>query len=121
MSRWLDALRGAPRASEPGAGEAGPAGAETAAIDRDAIVQALIGHLRAVWRSANRADVDAAIDPAVDLYESGYLDSLNASQFLLAAEKQFGVPLPDWLLGGGANSLHMVADHIERERSRARA
>lgn len=53
------------------------------------------------------------VDVSVDLYESGYLDSLRTSEFLLLAEKEFGVSLPDYIIGGSANTLEALAVHIE--------
>jgi acyl carrier protein len=87
---------------------------------RREIVVALKGHLETVNRSHGQ-EVDAAdFDPHLDLYEAGYLDSLSASEFLLLAEEQYGVALPDWLIGGRANSLAALAGYIETELGRGK-
>lgn len=88
---------------------------------RQEIVDALTAHLETVYRlHAGTAD-PITFDPDLNLYEAGYLDSLSASEFLLLAEGQFGVALPDWLIGGQANSLAALAGYIEAELERQRS
>ena len=104
-------------ASQAGA-ESVPAGA--APVEREAISAALRGHLETVWRAAGKSFNQSDFDPNADLYEKGYVDSLSAAQFLLLAEKQYSIRLPDWLLGGRAKSLAELADYIAGELSRQR-
>lgn len=85
---------------------------------RQEIVDALKTHLQAVYRSRGEAVDKAAFDPHLNLHEAGYLDSLSASEFLLLAERQYNVALPDWLIGGDANTLTALAEYIDAELAR---
>jgi acyl carrier protein len=84
-------------------------------LEHQSILAELVSHLGTISRvpaagtSAPRVDVDA------DLYEAGYLDSLSVPEFLVLAERSFGVALPDWLIGGHANSLTALATYIEAQ------
>lgn len=71
-------------------------------------------HLETICRSRGKR-LPGSVNADVGLYESGYLDSLSGSEFLMLAEKSFGVPLPDWLLGAKASSLAKLAAYIEVE------
>jgi len=76
------------------------------------IVKSLQLHLQTVGRAKGR-NLDAnGFDPDLDLYETGYLDSLGVSEFLVLVEKQYGMALPDSLIGGRANTLTKLAAHI---------
>ena len=124
MSFLSDLFKGSSKdkADAAPASQAGPESSPPAAapVDRDAITAALRGHLEAVWRAAGKSFNQADFDPRADLYEKGYVDSLSAAQFLLLAEKQYAIRLPDWLLGGRAKSLAELADYIADELSRRR-
>jgi acyl carrier protein len=82
------------------------------------IVHALKAHLIAVYRSRGETVDEAEFDPHLDLREAGYLDSLSTSEFLLLAEQQYAIALPDWLIGGQANTLAALAAYIEAELAR---
>lgn len=85
------------------------------------IVVALKAHLETVYRSHSESGDEVDFDPHLDLYEAGYLDSLSASEFLLLAEQQYAIALPDWLIGGRANSLAALAVYIEAELKRGKS
>jgi acyl carrier protein len=103
--------------------------AEAAALDSDAgdrsaaaapprlaqILASLKVHLAASADEAGKSLGGVVLQDDVDLYEAGYLDSLTASEFLLRAEKEWGVQLPDWLIGGRANTLATLAGYIDGE------
>jgi acyl carrier protein len=76
------------------------------------IVAALEVHLKTVYRSHRGDPAKVYFDPNLNLYEAGYLDSLSASEFLLLAEQQYALPLPDWLIGGQVNTLAALAEYI---------
>jgi acyl carrier protein len=80
---------------------------------REEIILSLTAHLQTVRASKTRAGGGAAIDVQADLYEAGYVDSLGVSEFLLLAETQYGIELPDWLVGCEANSIATLAAYIE--------
>jgi acyl carrier protein len=88
---------------------------------RQEIVVALKAHLETVYRSHGKAADTADFDPHLDLFDAGYLDSLSASEFLLLAEEQYAIALPDWLIGGRANSLAALALYIEAELARGKS
>ena len=117
MGSWSNFFKGS---AKEGAEPASPAAAEpvmqAASTGRRAeIVTALRCHLQTVWET-NRKSFDVSeFNENDDLYDSGYVDSLSAPQFLLLAEKQYGVKLPDWLLGGQAKSVAALAEYIERQ------
>jgi acyl carrier protein len=124
VSFLSDFLKGSAKenAATTSPSDAKPGGSPPASssVEREAIIAALRGHLETVWRAANKPFNLADFDQSADLYEKGYVDSLSAAQFLLLAEKQYGITLPDWLLGGRAKSLVDLADHISGELSRRR-
>jgi acyl carrier protein len=117
---------GAATAAAPDAATAAAPDAATAATP-DAAGDAPLGHARilaglkahlAASAEASGKSLDGvALQDDVDLYEAGYLDSLIASEFLIRAEKDFGVELPDWLIGGRANTLASLARYIDGEQS----
>jgi len=80
---------------------------------REEIILSLTAHLQTVRASKSGTGGAAAIDVQADLYEAGYVDSLGVSEFLLLAEKQYGIELPDLLVGCEANSIAALAAYIE--------
>ena len=116
---WLSKLMG-DKNEAPDEGATTEAGGESASVvsaDHGEILAGLRRHLAATVAKGG-VDVGAeGIRDDVDLYEAGYLDSLTASEFLVLAEREFGVRLPDWLIGGQANTLDSLARYIENELS----
>ncbi len=92
-----------------------PPGEAGAGPDHAGIVASLRAHLTAVAEKHDQPLRPDELRDDADLFEAGYLDSLMASEFLVLAEKQFGVPLPDWLIGGKANTLETLARYIADE------
>ncbi len=126
MSWWPPRL-GVPReaasdATRAADGSRFPLGDQAGTSERcREIVAALKQHLEAVHHSKAIVTERLDFDPHVDLYEAGYLDSIDASQFLLLAEKQYGVSLPDWLIGGQASTLAALAAYIDGELTSRRS
>jgi acyl carrier protein len=121
---WIDNLlkraqdEKAPAGPPPSDEEvAGPEAPTTGSHTHEDILMGLRAHLVTTARNGGRKLDDAGIVTDVDLYEAGYLDSLTASEFLVMAEKQFGVHLPDWLIGGQANTLDSLAGYIATQLS----
>ncbi len=110
---------GAAPAAEGAAGEAPADGTSTATgeaePDHGHILQGLRAHLTATAEKHDRPIRPDELRDDADLFEEGYLDSLMASEFLVLAEKEFGVPLPDWLIGGKANTLEGLARYVADE------
>ena len=126
MGSLFDRFKGSPKGPAGGTREndrtdAGPSQPDMPPASREAIIAALKGHLETVWSSEGKPVEPADFSPDEDLYETGYVDSLSAAQFLLLAEKQYGIKLPDWLLGGRAKSLAALADYIGNELARRRS
>jgi hypothetical protein len=116
---WLSRIfRGGADASE-GDRTALPASAppdlSAAPPARDEIVASLRRYVLETAAANGRALAAGDLRDDVDFYEAGYLDSLSASSFLVLAEKQYGVQLPDWLMGGRGSTLVKLARYIERE------
>jgi len=80
---------------------------------REEIIRSLTAHLQTVRASKGRDGGEVDIDVRANLYEAGYVDSLGVSEFLLLAERQYGIELPDWLVGSQASSIAALAAHIE--------
>jgi hypothetical protein len=85
------------------------------------IVVALKQHLETVHRAKAMVTAPLDFDPHVDLYDAGYLDSIDTSEFLLLAQRQYGVSLPDWLIGGQASTLAALAAYIDGELTSRRS
>jgi acyl carrier protein len=83
--------------------------------DHGEILASLTGYLAVVAEKNGRMLGTADLQADVDLYEAGYLDSVSSTEFLLLTEKEYGVQLPDWLIGGPANTLDKLARHIEAQ------
>lgn len=118
MSWWSSRSRRSDRAaSDPTADTdvADPHASDRTATSerRQEIVRALQTHLATVHSSTRTPADETRFDPNLDLYEAGYLDSLNVSAFLLLTEQRYGISLPDWLIGAQANSLAALAAYIE--------
>ena len=79
------------------------------------ILASLRSHLMSTAEKHGRPLGTGELQDDVDLYEAGYLDSLMAAEFLVLAEREFGVSLPDWLIGGQANTLETLARYISGE------
>jgi acyl carrier protein len=110
---------GEPATRNEAGSQAAPEGAEAAegSVGPARILAGLKAHLAASAEEAGKSLDGVALQDDVDLYEAGYLDSLTASEFLIRAEKDFGVELPDWLIGGRANTLASLARYIDAELS----
>ncbi|MCA9246819.1 MAG: acyl carrier protein [Planctomycetales bacterium] len=85
-----------------------------------AILVRLKEHLVTVVKRTEREISVGSVDVDVNLYDAGYLDSMTASEFLIYAEKDFGVKIPDWVLGGAGGSLAAVAQFIDNQRRESR-
>jgi len=79
------------------------------------ILASLRRHLTKTTEKHGRSLGANELQDDVDMYEAGYLDSLMAAEFLVLAEGEFGVSLPDWLIGGQANTLETLAQYIAGE------
>ncbi len=74
----------------------------------------LAGLVTLLAKATGRPRAEIRVD--LDLLESGDLDSLSSAEFLLAAERQFGVRIPDWVLGGEASTLEALAAFVHADR-----
>jgi acyl carrier protein len=57
-----------------------------------------------------------AIDPAADLFNQGYVDSLSAVAFIARIEERWGVAIDDMDLVERYSSLDAVAAHVAARR-----
>jgi acyl carrier protein len=56
------------------------------------------------------------IDPAANLFDFGYVDSLSGVMFLARIEEQWGVHIEDFDLVERLNTLEAVAAHVQASR-----
>jgi acyl carrier protein len=56
------------------------------------------------------------IDPAANLFDFGYVDSLSGVMFLARIEEQWGVHIEDFDLVERLNSIEAVAAHLVTSR-----
>lgn len=56
------------------------------------------------------------IDPAANLFDFGYVDSLSGVMFLARIEEQWGVHIEDFDLVERLNTLEAVAAHLRASR-----
>jgi acyl carrier protein len=82
------------------------AGGTAAGADLVEALRALLAEL-----SEGRLAV-AEIDPAANLFDFGYVDSLSGVMFLARIEEQWGVHVEDFDLVERLNTLDAVAAHV---------
>jgi acyl carrier protein len=58
-----------------------------------------------------------AIDPAANIFDHGYVDSLSAVEFIARIEERWGVAIEDMELIERYTSLDAVAAHVAARRS----
>jgi acyl carrier protein len=73
----------------------------------------LVGELRALLVEVSDGKLQASdIDPAANLFDFGYVDSLSGVMFLARIEEQWGVHIEDFDLVERLNSIEAVAAHL---------
>ncbi len=73
----------------------------------------LVGELVALLVEVSDGKLQARdIDPAANLFDFGYVDSLSGVMFLARIEEQWGVPIEDFDLVERLNSIEAVASHL---------
>lgn len=82
-----------------------------ASVGREQLVEELRGRLAAISDGKFAA---ASIDPAANVFDYGYVDSLSAVMFLAHIEETYGVSIDDVELVERCNTLDAIADHICR-------
>jgi len=56
------------------------------------------------------------IDPAANLFDFGYVDSLSGVMFLARIEEEWGVHIEDFDLVERLNTIEAVAAHVREQR-----
>jgi acyl carrier protein len=73
----------------------------------------LVEELRALLVEVSEGKLRAQdVDPAANLFDFGYVDSLTGVMFLARIEEQWGVHIEDFDLVERLNTLEAVADHL---------
>lgn len=73
----------------------------------------VIEALRALLADVSDGKLQARdIDPAANLFDFGYVDSLSGVMFLARIEEQWGVHIEDFDLVERLNTLEAVAAHL---------
>ncbi len=73
----------------------------------------LVEELRALLEEVSDGKLQARdIDPAANLFDFGYVDSLSGVMFLARIEEQWGVHIEDLDLVERLNTLEAVAAHL---------
>ena len=83
------------------------------ALTADHLVEALCTLLVEVSDGKLSAD---DIDPAANLFDFGYVDSLSGVMFLARIEEQWGVHIEEFDLVERLNPLEAVAAHLRESR-----
>jgi acyl carrier protein len=77
----------------------------------------LVEKLRALLVEVSDGKLSAGdVDPAANLFDFGYVDSLSGVMFLARIEEQWGVHIEDFDLVERLNSLEAVAAHVRANR-----
>lgn len=77
----------------------------------------LVGELVALLVEVTEGKLQAGdIDPAANLFDFGYVDSLSGVMFLARIEEQWGVHIEDFDLVERLNTLDAVAAHVRTSR-----
>jgi acyl carrier protein len=82
-----------------------------------ATAEDLVASLRALLAEVSDGKLQASdVDPAANLFDFGYVDSLSGVMFLARIEEQWGVHIEDFDLVERLNTLEAVAAHIRESR-----
>jgi acyl carrier protein len=82
-----------------------------------ATAENLVEELRALLVEVSEGKLRAQdVDPAANLFDFGYVDSLTGVMFLARIEEQWGVHIEDLDLVERLNTLEAVADHLRASR-----
>ena len=82
-----------------------------------ATAENLVEDLRALLAEVSDGKLQAAdVDPAANLFDFGYVDSLSGVMFLARIEEQWGVHIEDFDLVERLNTLEAVAAHLRASR-----
>ena len=85
-----------------------------------AAAENLVEELRALLVEVSDGKLGAQhIDPAANLFDFGYVDSLSGVMFLARIEEQWGVHIEDFDLVERLTTLAAVADHLQASRGTA--
>jgi len=77
----------------------------------------LVEELRKLLAEVSDGKLQASgIDPAANLFDFGYVDSLSGVMFLARIEEQWGVHIEDFDLVERLNTLEAVAGHLRASR-----
>ena len=77
----------------------------------------LVEELRALLVEVSEGKLRAQdVDPAANLFDFGYVDSLSGVMFLARIEEQWGVHIEDFDLVERLNTLEAVAGHLRESR-----
>ena len=77
----------------------------------------LVGELRALLVEVSDGKLQASdIDPAANLFDFGYVDSLSGVMFLARIEEQWGVHIEDFDLVERLTSIEAIAAHLGASR-----
>ena len=77
----------------------------------------LVEELRALLVEVSEGKLTRdGIDPAANLFDFGYVDSLTGVMFLARIEEQWGVHIEDFDLVERLNTLEAVAAHLREQR-----
>jgi acyl carrier protein len=82
-----------------------------------AAAENLVEELRALLVEVSDGKLGAQqIDPAANLFDFGYVDSLSGVMFLARIEERWGVHIEDFDLVERLNTLEAVAAHVRASR-----
>jgi len=77
----------------------------------------LVEELRALLVEVSEGKLRATdLDPAANLFDFGYVDSLSGVMFLARIEEQWGVHIEDFDLLERLNTLEAIAAHVRESR-----
>ena len=77
----------------------------------------LVGSLVSLMVEASDGKLQAGdVDPAANLFDFGYVDSLSGVMFLARIEEEWGVHIEDFDLVERLNTLEAVAAHLRESR-----
>lgn len=80
--------------------------------------EAVLADLRRLLCKVSNEDLrEEEIDPTLEIYEAGYVDSITGAELLLQVEQQYGVFIPETELVGSLATLDALARHVAAAKS----
>jgi acyl carrier protein len=100
------------REDRPSTGGDAPAAVLAAGTAPPAFEEVMDDLVRWICANSSQKLAREDVDPEVQLYDAGYVDSLKGAEMLVHIEKRYGLFIPETQLGGKLGQLDSLVRHI---------